>query len=449
MTKAAFRKCFQRGLGSAIAELQSCGDPSKFFDVVMYGCLHNTTYDIQCEGDRGWYLHQAAKLVKDEAAVEEAVCRKLPRVKDVWLFAQLSSILYHFADNGSETARNALYSRYDSMLDALRRKRRLEKLTGERDMFDWLCVWLTSLDGWGAFKRIAQGVSERLLPKNADFFFSEWFYDNSKGKFGRKRVEGYLRKQSEKSRQIRAYFEKAQEWDNHVYEKPPIPNLDEVISKAAQGQYRGRAAAMLFARNANADDMERLAQAAMNMADAEAQAELLWAFRGEDYAFPESFLIKLSQSDHETLRFIAYSLMGQNPSAKTRELALKMIRGGSDIANAVSLLVKNMKPEDEQLLYNAVKTFPPDLHNNEWHWLYSAAANGVMSLRGKPKTGILEYLYRATLCSGCRCDVVRYMRMKGVLSDTVLNECSLDSNGDIRALAKRLIKSRALRELCL
>ena len=46
------------------------------------------------------------------------------------------------------------------------------------------------------------------MTKDEDCFFSEWFYDNSEGKFGKERIENFLQKQSEKSASTRAYYEK-------------------------------------------------------------------------------------------------------------------------------------------------------------------------------------------------------------------------------------------------
>jgi len=445
MTKIAFRNDFLRGLGSALIELRSCADPTPFHDIILYGCLHNTTYDMQCEGDRGWYLHQAAKLSGNEMAIEDAVCQKFFRIgKDVWLFDQLTSILYHFAVNGSETARNALYRQYDNMSSELSRKRKFEQTCLRRDMFDWLCVWLTSLDGWGAFKKIVGDLSEILLPKNAEFFFSDWFYSNSESKFGKKRVDQYLQKQSAQSPYIRVYYETAKKWDNHFQgrEELPMPTLPEVLDAAKEGR-SGRGIAMRFVRKASPEDLEKLAQAAMNEPDAEIQTVLLWAFRrNSKYVFPEEFLLRLSHSNDELIRSLAYEIMGQNPSPKTRELARSLIQRGTDIENGIFLLVKNPLPEDESLLYDVVKSFRPHKNEADLHGVYMNAREGIATLRGKLKTDILEYLYRNTLCGFCREHIIRTMHKKGVLSDDVLSECSFDANGDVRVFAGRLTRHR-------
>ncbi|HAZ18755.1 MAG TPA: hypothetical protein DCY75_01105 [Clostridiales bacterium] len=76
-----------------MVELQFSDEPRRFYKIVLYGCLHNTAYDAQCEGDRGWYLYQAIKLIDDKEAFEFAIIQKYFRNNwDHWLFVQLTSI---------------------------------------------------------------------------------------------------------------------------------------------------------------------------------------------------------------------------------------------------------------------------------------------------------------------------------------------------------------------
>ena len=193
-------------MGSALLALHSCDNPERYREIVLYGCLHNTTYDAQCEGDRGWYLYQAIKLIDDKEAFESAITQKYFCVnRDHWLFVQLTAVLYHYAKDGSQNARDALYKKYADLLYFLSRKRKYEGICYQWDMFSWVCVWLTSLDGWDAFKRIVHDISDKLISKDPDYFFDEWFYDNAKEKFGKKRVEEYLQKQARKSSFIFIY----------------------------------------------------------------------------------------------------------------------------------------------------------------------------------------------------------------------------------------------------
>ncbi|MCL2842168.1 MAG: hypothetical protein FWE28_01695 [Oscillospiraceae bacterium] len=82
-----------------------------------------------------------------------------------------------------------------------------------------------------------------------------------------------------------------------------------------------------------------------------------------------------------------------------------------DIENGVFLLAKNLLPEDEKLLYDAVKSFRPHRNKGDWHGVYINARDGIEAMRGKP-------------------------------TDEILGECRFDANGDIRVFAERLNRNR-------
>ncbi len=440
MNNAQFKHDFLRGLGSALIELNSNCNAKQFRKIVMYGCLHNTTYDMQCEGDRGWYLSQAAQLVEDKEAIEAAVIQKFFRIRDNdWLFDQYTSILYNFVKEGSENARVALYQQYENMVNELTlRKRNSNGTYPQRDMFDWLCVWLTSLDGWNMFKRVVQDVSEILLPKDVDCFFSEWFYDNAKGKFGKERVENYLQKQSKKSQFVCVYYEKSKEWDHHVYEKLPVPTLDEFINMAFDKNDRTRGMSIRFAKNASREDLDKLAKCAIEESDPEIKVNLLWPFRRVKYPFPTDILLELSKSDDENLRDVAFDIMEKNPLPEYREYSISLIEQKKDVINAISLLTRTFRPKDEPFLFSIVKSLPIDNDDGNWHAAFMDIEDGIKHMRGKPKTDILEYLYRNTLCGSCRECIVRLMHKKKVLTKAILEECKFDANSDIRVFAGKI-----------
>ncbi|MCL2300245.1 MAG: hypothetical protein FWC27_08900 [Firmicutes bacterium] len=443
MTKKQFKHDFLRGLGSALLALKTCGNPQQHYDIVRYGCLHNTTYDAQCEGDRGWYLHQAAAIVGG-GVLKNVIERYSCNTSDHWLFDQLTSILFHYAKDGNEAAHAALHDKYNFLLGKLSRMQisRCGSTCPNRDMFDWLCVWLTSLDGWNAFKRIINDISEGLLPKDADFFFSEWFYDNSKNKFGKKRVEAYLQKQAGQNERIERYWEKAQEWDAHVYEKRPAPTLEDVVEGATGEKFRGRGISMQFARNASSAELGKLLQIAIAEQNLQKKAELLWGLRKATARIPEEVIAELLKSENEDIRDTAFYIMENHPSSQMREYALSCLQMGEDVVNAVSLLSKNILPQDELLLCDAVKSIPVKLKESDWHSAFMAAEDGVKNLHGKPKTDLLQYIYRETYCGSCRASVVRLMHKKKLPTYSLLQECLHDSNDDIRDSAKRIITRR-------
>ena len=443
MTKKQFKYDFLRGLGSALLALKTCKNPQQYYAIVLYGCLHNTTYDIQVEGDRGWYLYQSALLV-DRDSIEKSIIKKYACFfKDYWLFVQLTSILYYYAEDGSELARTAIYNKYNFLLGKLARSIPAKRTTFlERDMFEWVCVYLTSLDGWSAFKKIVKEISEMLLPKDSDCFFNEWFYSNAEGKFGDKRMEAWLQKQAEKSEYIHAYWQKAQEWNHFIYEKTPLPTLEDVIASVDGEKFHGRGIAMRFARNASPNEIEKLVEFAMHEPDTSKKAELLWGLRKSNYPFSNTFIMELLQSENKDIRDTAFFIMENHPSPQNREYALSLIQKGEENINAISLLSKNILPQDEQLFCNAIKAVPIKYGEGDWHSAFRSAEDGIKKLRGKPKTDLPEYIYRQTYCGFCRECIVRLMHKKKILTESILSECQYDSNSDIREFAERLLKGK-------
>ncbi|MDR1509881.1 MAG: hypothetical protein LBS53_09615 [Synergistaceae bacterium] len=294
------------------------------------------------------------------------------------------------------------------------------------------------------------------MTKDTDFFQSGWFYANSQDKFGEKRVDDYLRKQAERSEYAKIYYEKAKELDAWLLSPQPVPTFEEVLAKVRGQESFGRGIVVRFARNAGPEQIEKLAQAAMNEINEKIQLKLLHPFQFtakyswtkkdgaalHKYSFPDEFLARLRESDNGKLREAAYDIIGGSPSQETRELALSLTRSGKDVANGILLLSKNLRPADEALLCAAVKSLPIRNDGDTWHTAFSAARDGIEVMRGKPKTDILEYIYRNTLCGTCREFIIRLMHKKKTLPEAILRECQFDSNSDVWAIAERIIKHR-------
>jgi hypothetical protein len=171
MTKNEFKHNFFRGLGSAIVEIEKCSDKSQYKDIVLYACLNNTTYDMQCEGDRGYYLYNSINILNQTDEFEKCIIDRFFNIRDDhWLFEQLTSLLYYFAEDGSKKARDALYTKYEFLYQKLIKMRKQKSICFESDVFEWLSVWLTSLDGLKAFRKISFDIGLQILNGKEDFF---------------------------------------------------------------------------------------------------------------------------------------------------------------------------------------------------------------------------------------------------------------------------------------
>ena len=78
----------QQGLGRCVLALREAENIEKYRDIVLWGCLHNLSYDTQCEGTRAAYIYQLVSFFHDDAyfvAPTIAAFGKLPRHHD-WTF---------------------------------------------------------------------------------------------------------------------------------------------------------------------------------------------------------------------------------------------------------------------------------------------------------------------------------------------------------------------------
>lgn len=413
---------------------------------MLDGCLRGTVYDLQSEGGRGWYLHQAAVAVDGES-IEKAVVDRYaspdpsPTSED---FYQHTEILYHFAADGRRPARSALYEKYHRMLDTLScaGTQLSDADLRTRDMFDELCVHLRALDGWPAFKKIVQDVSERLLCEDDDRFFSEWFYASSAESLGRQDIESWLRGQSERSGPVGVYRAMAQAQEERPWTRPPAPTLADVVAGTGPRRFSGRGLALRYVRAAGQHEVDELVRVAMSEPDTLTRAELLWGLRRSAYPVGDDLVCELLRSDNEDIRDTAFRLMENSSSSRGRELALSLLRDGKETANALSLLAKTIQAADEQLFCEAVRAVPVELTEGDWHSVFSSAEAGIRKLDGRPSTDLLEYIYRQTNCGLCRSSTVRLMREKKIFSEPIRRECLYDSYDETRDFAKKHGRSR-------
>ena len=67
MNKKAFKTYMQQGRGACALVLQGEKNIEKYKDIVLWGCLHNLSYDTQCEGVRAESVYHLTTFFCDEA----------------------------------------------------------------------------------------------------------------------------------------------------------------------------------------------------------------------------------------------------------------------------------------------------------------------------------------------------------------------------------------------
>ena len=100
MNKKDFKTCMQQGRGGCVLALKSEKNIEKYKDIVLWGCLHNLSYDTQCEGVRAEYVYHLTTFFCDEAYFVAPIIKaftSLANEKDD-LFQHFSTLLSLFAE---------------------------------------------------------------------------------------------------------------------------------------------------------------------------------------------------------------------------------------------------------------------------------------------------------------------------------------------------------------
>lgn len=448
MTKGQFKEAFRRGLGSAYLELKNSNHLEEYKDIVLWNCLHNTCYDMQCEGSRGTYLYNAISLYEVKSFFEDAIIKNFEKKKlDTWLFDQFCDLLFHFAMDGSKHAREALYKKYDTLFTLLSRKRKIGSICLERDDFEWLCVWLTSLDGFCAFKRIVEQIGKFYInANNPNIIYMDWFYSNARSKFGKKRIDNYMRKKAERSKSVAAFLN---EIESSGFEKPQFitqPSLKELLEACyEQLGYRARGVANLFSRTASLEELIELAKIAVTETNPEIKQKLLWTFRKKPFPLEESYIFELAESDNESIRDIAFDMMKHLSSDMIHDYTISLIVERKELANSLSLLCQCYQPEDESMLVDGVKGLPVSYNNGVWHSVYMNVEDLLNKSSCSFEPSMFIHMYKQTLCSSCRSSLVQTMYKRKILPVEVLEECLYDSYDDTRKYAERKLKKKVIK----
>jgi hypothetical protein len=443
MTKNQFKEAFKRGLGSAYLELKNSKHPEDYIDVVLWCCLHNTCYDMQCEGSRGHYLYSAISLYEDKSFFEEEIIKSFEKKNiDTWLFDQLCDLLFLFAINGSERAREALYKKYHTLFTLLSRKRKVNSICIERDNFEWICVWLTSLDGFRAFKKIVEQIGAFYIKaNNSNVISTDWFYANAQDKFGKKRVDNYMCDRAKKSRAAAAFLSEVESSDAHRTRNLTKPTLEELVKACYETmEYGWRGMALRFSETASVEELTELAKIAVVETNPKIKLNLLWALHTKPFPLDESYVFELAESDDESIRNIAFDMMKKLSSDRIHDYAISLIKEKKEVANALSVLCYCCKPGDETMLIGAVKGVPVSYNDGAWHGMYMDVEDLLRGSSLRLEPSLFMHMYRKTLCSCCRSRLVETMYKRNILPSEILEQCLYDSYDDTRKFAARKLK---------
>lgn len=442
MTKKQFKEAIRRGLGSAIVELVNTEAVEQYKEIVLWACLNNTCYDTQSEGGRGAYLYKAIKVYADTEYFEKKVIDKYSRhVKGTWLQEQLTELLYHFAKDGSLEARKVLYKKYDKLFKRLANDNGKGNIYDDRATFEWLTVWMTSLDGFKAFKKIVRQIGEFYYKTGDNNNFStDWFYENAKSKFGKKRVAAFMQREAVKFPEVQAFLDVQKQWEEEPIKQGTQQAILEDFIEACYdtASMRRRGALRQFIRNATKEELENLAYKVIEETRIEVKRNLLECFTKVRFPLEEEYLWEMLEN--EELRDVILEALRYFPSDRVHDFILAELKQNRGNVDIILLLCKCYRNEDEDILNQSVKSVKVSYEDGSWHTIFGEVEQLIKN-NSKVSSKLLMYMYNQTLCSYCRGEIVRTMHKRKVLTRELLEECLYDSHEDIQKYAKRQLKT--------
>ena len=445
MNKKDFKRYMHQGLGRCMLTLQRESDIEKYKEIVLWGCLHDLSFDWQCEGTRAAYIYELTAVFDDEEyfvlptinAFEAVPCRADR------LFAHLCELLRRFAENGNERAKIALCTKYDQLFSTLLKKRKGNRYDFERDCFERLCMAVRYLDGVESLFKIA-GDMGKLFKENPRYSGADFdrFCSCMDDEIGQKRLLSLLRRASKKSDNMRSFYEQYQktiEAFHGIRASIEVPTAQEMKYEVVASGTLSPSSRIRFSRRADEAEMRKLAQDAINEPDPFQKSELLSVFAFRDVNFPLSHetVIEYSRSHNDRLQEVAFDVLTCCQSTAVQAYAMELLRRGEHTSQALQMLLCNYTPEDKELLLSELYKIKVDYkEKSDWH----SIGLKILTVRDRnvklPKEFFL-YIYNTTLCSYCRAEALRALTKRKWLTKEIIEECRYDSNYEISDYVNR------------
>lgn len=452
MTKKDFKKYMKQGLGRCILVLKSSDNIEKYKEIVLWGCLHNLSYDTQCEGTRASYIYELTTYFNDEDYFLKPCIEAFKKTthKAGWLFCHYAELLSKFAENGNERAIIALKEKYEYLLNILINKRKFKLYDVEREDFERICITLYSIYGTDILLKLVTDMG-MLFEKNPHYTGSDfdWFCSTIDECVGEKKLHNLIKRESKKSQYIATFYQNylnVKEEINNIVQRNPIevPSSEDIINEVNTDGKIKHSSRVIFSRRSNESERQKLAQKIIEEQNLDKKAEMLFVFALGEKPFPLSheIIIEYSKSQHERLREVAFAALTKCQSECVREYALQLLtenkyESQEYKSQVIEMLLINYKPADKTQLLSELNSINVNYYDESyWHSIGFQILYSFKQGRRLPKEFLL-YVYNTTLCSCCRYSAVRELAKHRWLTPDIINECRYDSNCDISAYINR------------
>lgn len=419
-------------------------DPEKYRHKVLELCTYDSSYDLQCEGTRAWFVYELISLYDDKKPFEGAALYSF-NSEDIddcrHPFNHLCDLLTLFEDDGSERARDAILDKYHSLHNKLMTRRFSLYLKEVCECYECIAISLISRHETEYAKMIICDIGawfiRRRRADREDLKWSfAWLMDNMKDEFGDELDR--IKEELALSKEARRFFEIMSLRDiKPIRSKKAPPDAETVEKMANEGTLKSRSD-IIRAGIHRMEDKEKLllAEKVINETDENKKAMMLSVFTHKCIPFPlgGKYLVDwYTSSQNSELRWEAFKAMEYAHDEAVCEFAVQMLSDENlkDRYRFVGILIYNFNSKYKDVLLKELEGFEivPE-GNTDWHSVCLDIVNNKDTL---PESAYV-WVYENSLCSCCRLNAIEILQNRNVFLPEWAEECKHDCNDDIREM---------------
>ncbi len=387
-------------------------------DLVLNACLHNISYDPQCEESRAKWLFTMFDRSRHYLEIREAILAALAIETETWDLLQLCQLTKEMALRGDTIAADRLADRvYQHAIQPSS------------------CDWLGAnelIDVWGidAALELSRIYGQRLITNPDDFVPDTLAIFENMPDETRLIFDRYAAVEQSISTYDRYLV--AQKLECDLRSRKSLQSnkmsLERIIDRARNKQQEFPSIYMRFGRQASPDELAIILDLLINESDEDVCLRLLWVFWRTPLPRLFERLFDWADSKNDSLRISSVETLGRVSDNKVYQLGRSKLASrqivGAD-TSTIDLFINNYHSGDAELILaglNEVEIDREDLH---------AIGCSIINLSKKQANLelviLLNWLYDLTPCSHCRKSIVTQLENYHQLSDRLLAEYQFDT----------------------
>jgi hypothetical protein len=422
LSRDEFSDAIEKGLGRAFIYVKNHG-LDRVKDLVLNACLHDLSYDPQCNESRSKWLF--SMFVDSPYYIEfrdDILAALFIESESSDCPYQLCEIVKEMVSIGDLIAKEKLADR-------------VYHFTAQPNSDDWYGAnELIDIQGVDAALELSRIFGRRLLanpddavPDALDFDFFMNISDDNIAIFDR-----YVAQEESIATYYRYILDSKESLDLRQAEQALQPKkiitLEDIIGLARCKKYEYPSVYMRFGQKATAAELEMIFNLLVNEPDKDICLRLLWIFRLTAIPRLSERLFEWLDNKNDLLKIATIQAISQISDDRVYQLGRSKLESGQLIGvdiGTLDLFVNNYYSGDAVLILDRLNT--TNIDREDLHSIGFSLVDMSERQVNPELVILLEWIYDRTPCSICRERVFKQLEIYGKFSDQILAEYQFDS----------------------